>query len=1460
MLSAGGPDLPADRDLPPSIGHLSEVLRGKATPSPRLAYHLAKALGGNRHEVRWAVELARELQTLRRYQPRDHSGKGTGSPLQADDQSLAVHRTIVAIDVEGFGDGRRTNRNRVAVRDGLYGAMREAFGQAGIPWNDRDHEDRGDGMLILVGPNVPKSLFAVSLPPALAGALRRHNDAHPGVEQIRLRIALHAGEVNYDQHGATGASINLTFRLLECGPIREALADSPGVLTIIASSWFFEEVIRHNLADTATYYPVPVKVKETATTGWICLPDQSDRVTQNQIPTAGGSRAAVPGFGDLLRELRVEARLTQEELAEGTGLSPRTISDLERGKAHAPRKDTIRLLADALGLEGAARDTFEAAARGRAQAIQAPAADHMDWRGGSDQATASWHRPNGALGPGPSEPARPHTAAGRPGEDQFYIWTKADFRAGTQTGADNNEIEPLEPWEPVDVVLLRRGRLPNLQREFAGLAEFFGHWIRPGESRKRRSGELARMLWLEGDEGPERSKGLLACLALVGHTGRAVYDSNTDLAAAARVFGQALFVGGSALPPVIGVDLDATQGVEPWNIVKNAISNANKQFVNNYGLSPAADWYPRMVVAGTEAQKQAAYAVLVGRVDIESVDVRGRPGQRPQSDQLGEFKSSDRERIYNRGLPVTARVLYGRRHEMAELREAWASEHIRVMSVVGYGGTGKSSLVNAWLHEMQQQDYPDASRVLAWSFYSQGTTENLVSADPFVTAALDWLGDDSARSLNPWAKGFRLAQLIKQSSFLLVLDGLEPLQHPLGAPHVGGQLTDDSIRALLTELAKPDWEGLCLITTRVPLTDLSEIVSGTDKDRTPPSVVQLNLENLNEWDGAELLQHLIGGHASRVDCRQAVQEVDGHALAITLLGHYLKDVHGGDLAGRFGLAGLTVDTREGGHARRIMASYERWLEQHGQRAELAILLLIGLFDRPAPPQAMRALLQDPRMAPFTGMLGHPGGTIWDDAVGALREMGLLNREAAELPGTLDAHPLVREHFREQIQKDHRELWTQGNRTLFGYYTDKAPFQPSDPTGMNLLYAAVTHGFAAGLHQEVFDDVLLRRIWRDRRTNYSTRHLGMTGSDLVALSNYFYPRQWTKLRTPSLSARARALILTNAGVRLRQLGRLADAQRSFGAVVREIDSRPTATSEELEDASYAAAQNCELLVIAGKLTDHADGTNGTDTALYNGRRAVEYADRGNDPYFRIHARSALAEVYFMINDLAAAQLLFDESQLIERDREPAPKPPFLYSQGLFRYGYFMIETGQAESLLGKARADPDFGRNGGDSSLLSEAIRLLVLGAARRALIEADPERLGLVGEAESLLKDAISAFHTAGYCDYTVRGLIEYAHFYRTEHSEQNYASVLAALDKAGAEARRGQMDLLYTDVLLQRAACDLTFWPEMEKSQRPDVKKLITQALTESARRVSAMGYARRAEMLRQLQEAANAAGIIQI
>jgi predicted ATPase/DNA-binding XRE family transcriptional regulator len=73
--------------------------------------------------------------------------------------------------------------------------------------------------------------------------------------------------------------------------------------------------------------------------------------------------AAPASFGDLLRQRRLAAGLTQEELAERAGLSKRGISDLERGARTRPQRETVRLLAEALGLSGLNRAAFIAAAR-----------------------------------------------------------------------------------------------------------------------------------------------------------------------------------------------------------------------------------------------------------------------------------------------------------------------------------------------------------------------------------------------------------------------------------------------------------------------------------------------------------------------------------------------------------------------------------------------------------------------------------------------------------------------------------------------------------------------------------------------------------------------------------------------------------------------------------------------------------------------------------------------------------------------------------------------------------------------------------------------------------------------------------------------------------------------------------------------------------------------------------------
>jgi tetratricopeptide (TPR) repeat protein len=305
------------------------------------------------------------------------------------------------------------------------------------------------------------------------------------------------------------------------------------------------------------------------------------------------------------------------------------------------------------------------------------------------------------------------------------------------------------------------------------------------------------------------------------------------------------------------------------------------------------------------------------------------------------------------------------------------------------------------------------------------------------------------------------------------------------------------------------------------------------------------------------------------------------------------------------------------------------------------------------------------------------------------------------------------------------------------------------------------------------------------------------------------------------------------------------------VVHEIESIP-AQEQESEDASYASAQYCELLVIAGKLA----GTNSDpDTALVNGQRAIEFADRGQEPYFRMHARSSLGEVYFMLGDLERANALFGEAKVI--DQECHPKPPFLYSQSLFRYGYYLIETGRAQELLADAHKSKAWGTNGNDTSLLSKAIRSLILGAAHRAVIESGQRSPAFIDETEKILDDAIVEFQTAGYTDYTVRGLLERAHFYRIRHLGEDYRNTLEDLDQATFEAQRGQMELFYADILLQRLACYLDFWPLMSNAERANIRDRAAETLTNVTALIEKLHYHRRDVMLATLQTVAAQQGV---
>lgn len=491
-------------------------------------------------------------------------------------------------------------------------------------------------------------------------------------------------------------------------------------------------------------------------------------------------------------------------------------------------------------------------------------------------------------------------------------------------------------------------------------------------------------------------------------------------------------------------------------------------------------------------------------------------------------------------LPVTSQNLFGRAKELELLDAAWSDPETNVVSVVAWGGVGKSALINHWLRRLGKDGYRKAERVYAWSFYRQGTSEQAISADEFIAAALTWFDDPDPSKGTPWDKGERLAALTRKHRTLLLLDGLEPLQFPPGQDE--GKLKDYALKALLRELAMNN-SGLCLIATRIPVADLLDFEDS--------AVRNINLEHLSPQAGAELLT-AYGVHGDQEELEQVAAEYAGHSLALTLLASYLKDVFNGDIHNLDRISDLEADARYGAHAERVMSAYEKWF---GDGPEVAVLRLLGFFDRPADEKAIGAL-RSPVIPGLTEKLQSLNRNEWRQVLSKLRRTKLL----AEVPGDseeLDTHPLVREHFGRQLRIRSPAAWQEGNNRLYEYFKLGAKELPDTLPEMEPLFRAVIYGCNAGRHRDALHEIYLSRIMRGEQS-YAARKLGAHGALLSILASFVQQGEWSRPVAPNppeiqgLEPSDQLIVLSQAGLYLTATkGFAADAVMDCYGKVQEL---------------------------------------------------------------------------------------------------------------------------------------------------------------------------------------------------------------------------------------------------------------------------------------------------------------------
>jgi hypothetical protein len=219
------------------------------------------------------MEVSRVLDNWRRRGPvsaaeSDLARARARDPLPA---WSTLNCSVWYVDVVGFSAPQRTEADRQLVRNRMYELVRGAFEDSGVSWAACYHEDRGDGVLVIVPPEVPTRAVADPLLVLLAAELRRHNGRAGDAVRIRLRVALHVGPVTLDAEGLNGDAIIHTARMLDAPPLREALRTTDADLAFMTSAYVYDTMLKNDrgLLDPRRFTPVTFQVKESRINAWM---------------------------------------------------------------------------------------------------------------------------------------------------------------------------------------------------------------------------------------------------------------------------------------------------------------------------------------------------------------------------------------------------------------------------------------------------------------------------------------------------------------------------------------------------------------------------------------------------------------------------------------------------------------------------------------------------------------------------------------------------------------------------------------------------------------------------------------------------------------------------------------------------------------------------------------------------------------------------------------------------------------------------------------------------------------------------------------------------------------------------------------------------------------------------------------------------------------------------------------
>jgi tetratricopeptide (TPR) repeat protein len=699
----------------------------------------------------------------------------------------------------------------------------------------------------------------------------------------------------------------------------------------------------------------------------------------------------------------------------------------------------------------------------------------------------------------------------------------------------------------------------------------------------------------------------------------------------------------------------------------------------------------------------------------------------------------------------------GRAEILVKLESDYTNPSAHLVGLIGFGGEGKSSIAYHWLkyHLLENSDLPSPDAVFWWSFYENRSFEQMVES---LTKYL--YGEQNLQRIT--GTGTRvnhIGAMALTKCLVLVLDGFEVMQETEGDKF--GSIPNHDLQRLLELFMQPEHDSFCLLTSRAPLLDF---LSDT-------GYIQRDVTRLSPSDGRDLLRNLdITGDDKTLD--KIVNDWDGHALTVSLVGSYLRDkniaptdYNGDEIFPQ--VAALGDENPRYQRVRRVLQRYD----EHLTAADKAFLKLFSVFRLPVKASAFDKVFR----ADTGSALNAPLTALTDEQFNKLLD-GLETRRLLKAANdTYNAHPLVQRHYRTALESDHTlDDAKPIHKAVADHYQETSDEPGYNPTLDDLKpYIEIVHHLChAGAYDKAWD-IYRERIDQNNR-NIITSLLGAFDTELNMIYNFF--RNGDTAESPQISKPNRqSFILNEVGFCLVNLGRLHDAASFY--------ERAKAMGADLGDHDNASRGYQNLARLYNELGELAQMAESAQKALDEARQVADDRERKEDER---NVNSWLAWANHLRGAVAQAAAHFKAAETLEIEYDS--RKQFLYGIRGIQHADHLRRTGDSHYARRVTEANLEICKRNSWTHQISQCHRVL-------GDLDADA---GKHDTAQAHYEQAIALAGQVDKVDVKIQAFLARGRWY-AKHMH-NAESAFHDLDTALALALRGGYRIYEADIRVARA------------------------------------------------------------